>query len=203
MLNVFVTIYSLLFSSVYATQESRIIKVINKNGSGTGFLIAIKNNKSYYATNLHVCSEVYTSGYYKLSSLKIKTGSDRLIDAETKEVDNEHDICIISVDEKINSSPLKVNDRPSSSVDEVEILTQPIYGRKVAGLYKGRDMSRDLWIATHRDSHVVEGYCVSGMSGSPVLQDSSVVGIVWGCTKDSRYAVFTPIRYLSRLIDSL
>lgn len=203
MLNVLSVVCSILFCSYPATQESRIVKIVNETGSGTGFLISNRNNKSFYVTNLHVCSSIYSPNYYQLSRVKVETGSGRLYNAETKVHDNRYDLCILSVDKVITTRPLAYKRIDLSRDDQLEILTQPRYGRNVAALYKGKDESKDAWSYNHHDNHVALGHCESGMSGSPVLRHGYVVGVVWGCTKDGRYAEFTPSRYLDDLLQTL
>ena len=182
---------SLSCMSVALADSSRIVKIHNENGYGTGFLV--EAYKNIYATNLHVCSKVYTKTHYSLSRIKLEDDQGNIYPARILEIDNRYDICLLTIEQRITKNSLELNDIELPTSTEMDILTLPAYGKRIHVLNTGRDYTNDPWMFTHRDTNTAEGLCKLGMSGSPVVLNDKVVGQVWGCSYKNTKAFYTPI----------
>lgn len=193
------SVLSLLFCiDITLADSSRIVKIRSEKSYGTGFLIDSKRN--IYATNLHVCSKSYSPSGYSLSRIKLESDTGDSYPARILEIDNKHDICIVSIETTITRKHLILADSELPPTTEMDILTLPDYGKRIHILNIGRDYTSDPWMFTHIHSNVADGLCKPGMSGSPIVYNDRVVGQVWGCSDKESKVLYTSIKYVQNLL---
>ena len=193
------SVLSLLFCiDITLADSSRIVKIRNEKSYGTGFLV--DSSQNIYATNLHVCSKSYSPSGFMLSQIRLEDSKGDTYPARILEVDNRHDICILSIEASITQRHLILSDSELPPSTEMDVLTLPDYGKRIHILNIGRDYTSDPWTFTHNESNVADGLCKPGMSGSPIVYNDKVVGQVWGCSDKETRVLYTPIKYIQNLL---
>jgi S1-C subfamily serine protease len=200
---------------------SQVVRIVGKQGVGSGFHIKAKSNKTYILTNAHVCGVADEHGI--LTVQNSKTSIPRRIVAVYKE----HDLCLIEPLPQMVGEGLSI--ASSLLVGEDLVVVGHPAGRPLT-LSKGEFILKRIIKLVDRDAKSAEecegewregiGFFIPSMcivdfsangisapiypgnSGSPVLNKwGNVVGVVFaGNTTQVHDAYMVPIQELKKFL---
>lgn len=201
-----------IYSSVQAHENAVVaIRLFSSNQGeyGTGFVTYLNGNK-VVVTNIHVVQgEDNPSVIYSISGRK-----SGMIETEIKKLYPKYDLAVLEPREKL---PKDIHPLPIKAMTPSELKTRK--NLRVVGYFRGGDgyNQQDSSVEVTNDQLTMPRYLGSngqpisinikvitlgglsynGMSGSPILLDGHVVGVMWASVNEGgSFCWALPIRYL-------
>ena len=168
---------------------SRIFKVENSKGSGTGFTIVTPSGKIRVITNAHVC------GADKFLLMEFDKKSEILV---VRKVSKEYDLCLMGTNLNIAFKLAVLQNLGSNVVVEGFPL----------GLHKintGRLEEYHLYQTPDKEYHASLSYsntCDYGSSGSPIVNmEGEVVGVINKIVLETKQGIGIPLIFLKDFLE--
>jgi S1-C subfamily serine protease len=204
--------------AIFASMSKSVIMLTAESGGGgTGFLVRAKSGKSVTMSNWHVCRLANEQGY-----INAKRAGDFEMKVRVKEVDPEHDLCIL---EAVPGSPIRVG-KPPALFSAVYVLGHPLLRPQTPskGVYTGETVD-SLIYQFERDGSCAKGgipvmtffgagcqvtmplstttaIIYPGNSGSPAVDGhGELIGAINSSEGDTHYGAFIPLRFVEAILE--
>jgi S1-C subfamily serine protease len=184
-----------IFDTSSARLEDSVVKIVTEKSTGTGFFIEAPSNLPkgvYILTSQHVIKHKS-----KIRIFQMRDYSSISHEAITIKADIEQDLALLWIDSKANYPTLKIYKDYSfhiESGDPVIVIGYPYgFGSYTTTGVVSRVTPGEVW---------TDAAVASGSSGSPVIREGEVIGIVKSTvTKRQGYTVAVDFNTIWRFLE--